>query len=69
MENKTGANMTPMRDERKEQRIRQIMMMQAANEGDMALYEELSKQGVTVNTRDAVLSRVGSNEYFMHNRG
>ena len=56
--------MTPMRDERKEQRIRQIMMMQAANEGDMALYEELSKQGVTVNTRDIV----GSHEYFMHNR-
>ena len=55
--------MTPMRDERKEWRIRQIMMMQAANEGDMALYEELSKQGVTVNTRD-----VGSHEYFMHNR-
>ena len=57
--------MTPMRDERKEQRIRQIIMMQAANEGDMALYEELSKQGVTINTRDMV----GSNEYFMHNRG
>ena len=44
--------MTPMRDERREWRIRQIMMMQAANEGDMALYEELSKQGVTVNARD-----------------
>ena len=44
--------MTPMRDERKEWRIRQIMMMQAANEGDMALYEELSKQDVSINPRD-----------------
>ena len=44
--------MTPMRDERREWRIRQIMMMQAANEGDMALYEELSKQGVSINPRD-----------------